>query len=108
MIVRSSEFSDNVTNFKTKMNKNRNAKDDALLALLRIVMIMGGEAGGRSFIKKFPSNVINNCRWITSTNRDVLNLKMLIMKIDERGADIKVRKTRMLMRLTLYLVGLIL
>ena len=41
------------------------------------------------FIKKFPDNNINNCRWTTVNNKNVLNFNKLIMKADVGRADIK-------------------
>ena len=34
------------------------------------------------FIKKFPDSIINYCRWIEITNKNVLSFSKLIIKID--------------------------
>ena len=44
---------------------------------------------GKSFGKKLPNNFINYYRWMTITNKDVLNFNKLIMKADARRADSK-------------------
>ena len=100
--MRFSRFSDVATYFKTVMAKKRNTEYHTMFILFNILRIIKKR---KSLIKKFPNIFINHCMWIRICNKGVLNFSKLIMKINLRRADIKAQKTRILIRLTLYLVG---
>jgi len=53
-MVRLNEFIDVVAYFKTKMAKKRNAKDNTLFTLFKIMRLI---RRGKSFNKKFPNTL---------------------------------------------------